>query len=224
MGKNQPLIPMVPHQQLMIAMVPQLKKAMVPQQLLMMLMVLQLMMIMVLRPLVMIMLTMIMKAQLLLILMVLQLMSPMVPQLMMLMVPQLLNTLQKADVDVADLETTDVQLPVPTETDQLPDQDLLLADQLRLQELADSSDQLPTEDQHSNSADHSSQLSCQDVDVVEDSSPSQSHTEVPRGMLLPSDKSLLENVRLKISKCLPPSTTKPSHLPSCQSLQSSQIF
>merc|ERR1712027_32623 len=224
MGKNQPLIPMVPHQQLMIAMVPQLKKAMVPQQLLMMLMVLQLMMIMVLRPLVMIMLTMIMKAQLLLILMVLQLMSPMVPQLMMLMVPQLLNTLQKADVDVADLETTDVQLLVPTETDQLPDQDLLLADQLRLQELADSSDQLPTEDQHSNSADHNSQLSCQDVDVVEDSSPSQSHTEVPRGMLLPSDKSLLENVRLKISKYLPPSTTKPSHLPSCQSLQSSQIF
>merc|ERR1712117_383679 len=184
---------------LMIAMVPQLKKAMVPQQLLMMLMVLQLMMIMVLRPLVMIMLTMIMKTQ-------------------------LLNTFQKADVDVADLETTDVQLPVPTETDQLPDQDLLLADQLRLQELADSSDQLPTEDQHSNSADHSSQLSCQDVDVVEDSSPSQSHTEVHRGMLLPSDKSLLENVRLKISKCLPPSTTKPSHLPSCQSLQSSQIF
>merc|ERR1712117_770178 len=156
------------------------------------------------------------KAQLLLILMVLQLMSPMVPQLLM--------PLQKADVDVADLETTDVQLPVPTETDKLPDQDLLLADQLRLQELADSSDQLPTEDQHSNSADHSSQLSSQDVDVVEDSSPSQSHTEVPRGMLLPSDKSLLENVRLKISKCLPPSTTKPSHLPSCQSLQSSQIF
>merc|ERR1712027_77030 len=219
MGKNQPLIPMVPHQQLMIAMVPQLKKAMVPQQLLMMLMVLQLMMIMVLRP-----LAMIMKAQLLLILMVLQLMSPMVPQLMMLMVPQLLNTLQKADVDVADLETTDVQLPVPTETDQLPDQDLLLVDQLRLQELADSSYQLPTEDQHSNSADHSSQLSCQDVDVVEDSSTSQSHIEVPRGMLLPSDKSLLENVRLKISKYLPPSTTKPSHLPSCQSLQSSQIF
>merc|ERR1712117_695651 len=176
--KDQPLIPMAPHQQLMIPMVPQL------------------MMIMVLRPLVMIMLTMIMKAQLLLILMVLQ--------LMMLMVPQLLNTLQKADVDVADLETTDVQLLVPTETDQLPDQDLLLADQLRLQELADSSDQLPTEDQHSNSADHSSQLSCQDVDVVEDSPPSQSHTEVPRGMLLPSDKSLLENVRLKISKCLPP--------------------
>merc|ERR1712117_981567 len=119
--KDQPLIPMVPHQQLMIPMV--------PHHQLMMLMEPQLMMIMVLRPLVMIMLMMIMKAQLLLIPMVLR----------------LLNTLQKADVDVADLETTDVQLPVPTETDQLPDQDLLLADQLRLQELADSSDQLPTE-------------------------------------------------------------------------------
>merc|ERR1719347_2544883 len=84
------------------------------------------------------------RVQLLLIPMVPQLKNLMVPQLMMLMVPQLImmflpqNTATLPGVDVPDLATLADQPQLDlTETDQL------LEDQLpKLQELADSSDQL----------------------------------------------------------------------------------
>merc|ERR1719367_1408302 len=95
------------------------------------------------------------RVQLQLMPMVLQLMMPMVPQLVRNMVPQLImmflpqNTATLPDVDVPDLATLADQPQLDlTETDQLPE-DQLLEDQLpKLQELADSSDQLlrPQED------------------------------------------------------------------------------
>ena len=89
------------------------------------------------------------KSRRLQLLMVLQLRNLMVPQLMMLMVPQLImmflpqNTATLPGVDVPDLATLADQPQLDlTETDQLPE-DQLQEDQLpKLQELADSSDQL----------------------------------------------------------------------------------
>merc|ERR1719245_992294 len=90
------------------------------------------------------------RVQLLLILMVPQLKSLMVPQLMIPMVPQLImmflpqNTATLPDVDVPDLATL-ADLPqlglTETETDQLPEDQQLEDQLLKLQELADSSDQ-----------------------------------------------------------------------------------
>merc|ERR1712244_50109 len=107
--------------------------------------------------------TMVMRDQLLLLMtpMVLQLLKNMELQLVMNMVPQLmkllLNILLMPDVDVPDLETTDVQL--------------------KLKEQADSSDQHKTEDLSNNNVVLSLNNS-QDVDVVEVLSPSQFLTEV----------------------------------------------
>merc|ERR1719367_1259871 len=129
------LIPMAPQPKNL--MVTRLKILMVPQP--MMTMVQKVLLIMIM-----------LRVQLLLIPMVPQLKNLMVPQLMMLMVPQLImmflpqNTATLPGVDVPDLATLADQPQLDlTETDQLPE------DQLpKLQELADSSDQLlrPQED------------------------------------------------------------------------------
>ena len=105
-------------------------------------------------------------------LMVLQLKNLMVPQLMMLMVPQLImmflpqNTAMLPDVDVPDLATL-ADLPqlglTETETGQLPEDQQLEDQQLKLQELADSSDKKllrPPEDKLVHNSNN------QDVDVV----------------------------------------------------------
>merc|ERR1719367_820427 len=144
----------------MMLMVLQLVMNMVPQQL-MMTMVLKVPLIM----------TMLMKVQLLT-RMVPQLMMPMVPQLKKNMVLQLTmmflpqNTAMLPDVDVPDLATL-ADLPqlglTETETVQLPEDQQLEDQLLKLQELAGSSDQQllrPPEDKLVHNSNN------QDVDVV----------------------------------------------------------